>query len=135
MTPPRVLVVDDNALNIELVAAVLGAAGFEVDAAPDAEAAVRRIEAARPDLILMDIQLPDVDGMALTRRLKADPATQGIVIVAFTAYAMRGDEKRMRAAGCDGYLAKPIDVANFAAQVRACLDAQASHPPGPPGPA
>lgn len=122
MTPPRVLVVDDNALNIELVAAVLGAAGFEVDAAPDAESAVRRIEAARPDLILMDIQLPDVDGMALTRRLKADPATQAIVIVAFTAYAMRGDEMRMRAAGCDGYLAKPIDVANFAAQVRACLD-------------
>jgi two-component system cell cycle response regulator DivK len=63
--------------------------------------------------------MPDMDGLTLTRRLKSDPATAGIVIVAFTAHAMKGDEQRMREAGCDGYIAKPIDVAGFAAQVRA----------------
>ena len=69
----------------------------------------------------MDIQMPGMDGLELTQLLKADPATQHIVIVAFTAFAMRGDEEKMRAAGCDGYLSKPIDVKKFGAQIRACL--------------
>ena len=69
----------------------------------------------------MDIQLPGVDGLELTRRIKAEPSTRHIVVVAFTAFAMRGDEAKMRAAGCDGYVSKPIDVNRFAAQVRACL--------------
>jgi CheY-like chemotaxis protein len=66
----------------------------------------------------MDVQLPGQDGLALTHRLKADPATRGIAVIAFTAYAMKGDEAKMLAAGCDGYLSKPIDVATFAANVR-----------------
>ena len=123
MTGPRVLVVDDNALNVELVAFVLGAGGFEVDSAADAGLALARIATAPPDLILMDIQMPGMDGLELTRRLKAEPSTRRIVVVAFTAYAMKGDAARMRDAGCDGYLSKPIDVATFAAQVRALLEA------------
>ncbi|MDE2093983.1 MAG: response regulator [Burkholderiales bacterium] len=122
MNKPRVLIVDDNAINVELAAFVLDAGGFEVDSAADAGRALACIEVATPDVILMDIQMPGVDGLALTRRLKSDPSTRRIVVVAFTAYAMKGDEARMRAAGCDGYLAKPIDVTRFAAQVRACLD-------------
>ena len=74
-------------------------------------------------LVLMDIQLPGMDGLALTHRIKADPALRHIVVVAFTAYAMRGDELRFLAAGCDGYLAKPIDVMSFAARVRGYLPA------------
>jgi len=126
MNRPRVLVVDDNALNIELVDFVLKAGGFAVDSAANALQALERIHHSRPDLILMDIQMPGIDGLDLTRRLKADPATAAIVVIAFTAYAMKGDEERMRAAGCDGYLSKPIDVASFAGTVRAHLAAPAA---------
>jgi two-component system cell cycle response regulator DivK len=118
----RALVVDDNALNCELATFVLEAAGFVVEGVADAAQAMARVAALRPDLILMDIQLPGLDGLGLTRLLKADPATRGIAIVAFTAFAMKGDEAKFRAAGCDGYIAKPIDVATFARQVTACLD-------------
>lgn len=121
MSAPRVLVVDDNLMNIELVKFVLGEDGFLVDTALDASEALVRIASFQPELILMDIQLPGTDGLALTRTLKADPALKHIVVLAFTAYAMRGDEARMRAAGCDGYLSKPIDVSTFAASVRASL--------------
>ena len=131
MTAPRVLIVDDNALNIELVRYVLAADGIEVDTAADAAQASQRIEAAAPELILMDIQMPGIDGLTLTRQIKADPRTRHIVVVAFTAYAMKGDEARLRAAGCDGYLSKPIAVASFAAQVRACLAAGPAAPAGP----
>jgi two-component system cell cycle response regulator DivK len=119
MTPLRVLVIDDHVLNLELAAYVLREDGVEVDTADGAAAALSSIATRRPDLVLMDVQMPDMDGLTLTRRLKSDPATAGIVIVAFTAHAMKGDEQRMREAGCDGYIAKPIDVAGFAAQVRA----------------
>ena len=121
MAAPRVLVVDDNTLNVELVQFVLGSSGFDVQVASDAEQALVQIAHTPPALVLMDVQLPGTDGMELTRRLKADPATRHIVIVAFTAYAMKGDEARMRAAGCDGYLSKPIDVNTFASAVRAHL--------------
>jgi two-component system cell cycle response regulator DivK len=121
MTAPRVLIVDDNALNVELAAFVLEEAGFAVDVAPDATTLRRRIAAARPDVILMDIQLPGVDGLELTRQLRAESGTRDMAIVAFTAFAMKGDEARMLAAGCDGYIAKPIDVAQFAQQVSAFL--------------
>ena len=123
-TTPRVLIVDDNDMNITIAQVVLAAEGFEIDSANDAQAALQRVAAFQPHLILMDIQMPGMDGLALTHLLKADPATQHIRVVAFTAFAMRGDEARMRAAGCDGYLCKPIDVKHFGAQVRACL------PPG-----
>jgi CheY-like chemotaxis protein len=121
MNAPRILVVDDNAMNIDLVSFLLAADAMEVESAVDATQASALIAAQHPDLILMDIQLPGVDGLELTRRLKADPATRHIVVVALTAYAMKGDEERMRAAGCDGYIAKPIEVANFAERVRAFL--------------
>ena len=123
MTAPRVLVVDDNAMNIELVRHVLEHDGFTVASACDAHEALQCIDGFRPELILMDIQMPGMDGIELTRRLKADPQRQHIVIVAFTAYAMQGDEAKMRAAGCDGYLSKPIDVHTIAASLRSLLRA------------
>jgi len=118
---PRVLIVDDNPLNVTLARAILIAGGFEVESAADAREAVQRIDAMRPELILMDIQLPGVDGLELTRQIKAEPSTRHIVIVAFTAFAMRGDEAKMRAAGCDGYVSKPIEVNRFAEQIREFL--------------
>ena len=118
MNAPRVMVIDDNALNIELVSFVLGAGGFEVAAAFDAEQALAKLPAFDPALVLMDIQMPGMDGLELTRRLKTDAATRHIVVIAFTAYAMKGDEARLREAGCDGYIAKPINVSSFATQVR-----------------
>lgn len=121
MNAPLVLVVDDNAMNVELVGFVLEADGFAVATASDAAQALRAIERQRPQLILMDIQMPGLDGLSLTRQIKADAALRGIVVVAFTAYAMKGDEQKMRDAGCDAYLAKPVDVATFADQVRALL--------------
>jgi two-component system, cell cycle response regulator DivK len=120
---PRVLVVDDNPLNVELALAVLTADGMQVEIALDATEAAQRLAEFKPDLVLMDIQLPGVDGLTLTRQIKADPASRHVVVLAFTAYAMKGDEAKMLAAGCDGYLSKPIDVASFAAQVRSWLPA------------
>ncbi len=121
MSEKRVLIVDDNELNLELASFLLMRDGLQVATAPDGESALAQVAAFHPDLVLMDIQLPLLDGLEVTQRLRADPSTQGLVIVAFTAYAMKGDEQRMRAAGCDGYISKPIDVALFASQVRAYL--------------
>jgi two-component system, cell cycle response regulator DivK len=121
MTPARVLIVDDNPMNVAISQVVLAAADFEIDSAVNAIEARQRVAAFKPDLILMDVQMPGMNGLELTRLLKADPATRHIVVVAFTAFAMRGDEARMLAAGCDAYLSKPIDVKTFGAQVRACL--------------
>ena len=104
MSQFRVLIVDDNRLNAELAAFVLESDDVLVDSAVDAEQALARLPEFRPDLILMDIQMPGMDGLELTRRLKGDPSTRHIVIIAFTAYAMKGDELRMRQAGCDGYV-------------------------------
>jgi two-component system cell cycle response regulator DivK len=120
MDARRVLIVDDNPLNIELASFVLLEDGFIVEVAVDGNDALQRIPAFRPDLILMDVQLPGVDGLTLTKQLKAE-APVPFTVVAFTAYAMRGDEEKMRAAGCDGYIAKPIDVATFAAKVRSFM--------------
>jgi two-component system, cell cycle response regulator DivK len=118
---PRVLVVDDNPLNVELAAAVLSADGMQVEVAADAAETALRMAEFKPELVLMDIQLPGVDGLTLTRQIKADPATRHVVVLAFTAYAMKGDEARMLDAGCDGYISKPIEVGSFAAQVRRWL--------------
>jgi CheY-like chemotaxis protein len=104
-----VLIVDDNAANLKLARFALEGEGYEVRTAPDGEAALLVLREFRPRLILMDLQLPGVDGLELTRRLKDDPATSDIVIVAVTAFAMSGDRERSRRAGCDGYLTKPID--------------------------
>jgi CheY-like chemotaxis protein len=110
MSGERILIVDDNATNLKLVAYLMKANGYEVDTALEAGAALDAIAKHRPDVILMDIQLPGIDGLELTRRLKADPATRDIVIIAVTAYAMKGDEDKALAAGCDDYITKPIDT-------------------------
>jgi CheY-like chemotaxis protein len=110
MMQKRILIVDDNPTNLKLVTYLVRANGYDVDTAADAEQAVAAIRANRPALILMDLQLPGVDGLELTRRLKADPATHDIRIIAVTAYAMKGDQEKALAAGCDAYVTKPIDT-------------------------
>ena len=110
MPGERVLIVDDNPTNLKLVAYLMKANGYTVDTALDAETALDSIRVNHPDVILMDIQLPGIDGLELTRRLKADPGTRDIVIVAVTAYAMKGDQDKALAVGCDDYITKPIDT-------------------------
>ena len=105
-----ILIVDDNPMNLKLIRMLLAGGGYEVQTAADGETAEALLRTWRPSLILMDIQLPGIDGLELTRRLKNDPVTRGIVILALTAFAMKGDEERALAAGCDGYIAKPIDT-------------------------
>jgi two-component system, cell cycle response regulator DivK len=102
---------------LKLARLLLTAEGHDARTAPDAEQAIELLETFRPRLILMDIQLPGMDGLELTRLLKANPATSHIVIVALTAYAMRGDEATARTAGCDGYIAKPIDINTLPGQI------------------
>jgi two-component system, cell cycle response regulator DivK len=124
MAGEPVLVVDDNSQNLKLVRVLLRTEGYDVRTAVDAEAALGELEEFAPRLILMDIQLPGMDGLELTRKLKADPARCDIAIIAVTAYAMKGDEEKARAAGCDGYVAKPIDVETLPRLVREHLDRQ-----------
>jgi len=107
---PTILVVDDNPTNLKLVSDVLEFDGYEIIKAEDAEQAQALLKDRLPGLILMDIALPGMDGLTLTRLLKADPRTQRIPIIALTAFAMKGDEEKATAAGCDGYVTKPIDT-------------------------
>jgi CheY-like chemotaxis protein len=106
----RILIVDDNPTNLKLVTYLMQQHGYEVVTAGDADDAIASIRKSPPDLILMDVQLPGIDGLELTRQLKADPATKSIVIIALTAYAMKGDQEKAREAGCDDYVTKPIDT-------------------------
>jgi CheY-like chemotaxis protein len=110
MSAQVVLVVDDNPTNLKLLAYLLQAKGYDVRTAADAETALDVVREVMPALILMDLQLPGMDGLELTRHLKAAEATRHIIVIAVTAYAMTGDEQRARAAGCDDYMAKPIDT-------------------------
>jgi CheY-like chemotaxis protein len=110
MAGERILIVDDNPTNLKLLAYLMRARAYEVATAADADAALEDIRASSPALILMDLQLPGMDGLELTRRLKADPTTRDIIIIAVTAYAMKGDQDRAFAAGCDDYVTKPIDT-------------------------
>jgi two-component system, cell cycle response regulator DivK len=110
MNSRSILVVDDNESNLRLMKALLMAEGYLVKTALEAEEAILALETFEPQLILMDLQLPGMDGLELTRLLKRDPARRHISIVALTAYAMKGDEEKAIAAGCDGYLTKPIDT-------------------------
>lgn len=109
MAGEPILIVDDNPTNLKLAKVVLAGEGYLVRTATDAEEALGVLEDFRPSLILMDIQLPGIDGLELTRRLKSDPQKKRIVIIAVTAYAMKGDEEKALVAGCDGYVTKPID--------------------------
>lgn len=110
MAHNAILIVDDNPVNLKLMRVLLAGAGHEVLTAADAEQAMQVIRESTPRLILMDVQLPGIDGLELTRRLKADASTQNIKILGLTAYAMKGDRERILAAGFDGYIPKPIDT-------------------------
>lgn len=116
-----ILLVEDNPANMKLAAFVLAQGGHEVLAATSADAALALMRERVPALVLMDVQLPGMDGLAATRRLKADPATRAIPVVALTAFAMRGDAERIRAAGCDGYIPKPIRYQELLAEVARVL--------------
>lgn len=121
MNGASILVVDDNRTNLKLVSDVLAFEGYRILKAMDAETAEEIIRETAPDLILMDIALPGMDGLTLTRKLKADPATRRILVVALTAFAMKGDDAKAREAGCDGYITKPIDTRSLPATVAAYL--------------
>lgn len=121
MSAESILIVDDNPDNVDLARIVLAAEGWLVRAAEDATQALEVLQTYHPDLILMDVQLPGMDGLELTRRLRADSAFQDIPIVALTAYAMRADEEKAHAAGCDGYISKPIDTRTLGDRVRKYL--------------
>ncbi len=110
MASEPILIVDDNAQNLKLAKVILLGEGYEVRTAVDAESALSVLESFTPRLILLDVQLPGMDGLALTRLLKADPRRSGIIIIAVTSYAMKGDDQKAFAAGCDGYMSKPIDI-------------------------
>ena len=117
----KILVVDDNPTNLKLVSDVLEFEGYDILKAVDAEAAQVVLAATLPDLILMDIALPGMDGLTLTRKLKAEERTRGIRIVALTAFAMKGDDQKALDAGCDGYITKPIDTRKLPDQVAGFL--------------
>jgi two-component system, cell cycle response regulator DivK len=116
-----VLIVEDNPANMTLAIFLLQSAGHTVLTATDAEAGVMLARDKRPDLILMDIQLPGMDGLEATALLKREGVTSGIPVIALTALAMKGDEERIRAAGCDSYIAKPLAYRDFLAVVSAQL--------------
>jgi len=118
---PLILLVEDNEVNQLLTASVLEREGFAVDIAATSLQALEMLRLRAPDLILMDIQLPGMDGLTFTRTLKTDPATALIPIVALTAHAMSGDREQSLAAGCVGYISKPIDTRTFGRQVREFL--------------
>ena len=126
MNPHRVLIVDDNEMFIEMASYILTAAAYAVESAADAQQALETIASSPPDLILMDVQMPVMDGIALTKQLKADPRTRQIPIVAFTAFALKGDAKMLQDAGFDGYIGKPLDVMTLAAEVGFWLEGPAS---------
>ena len=117
----RILIVDDNPVNLKLATDVLEMEGYAIEKAVDAEQAQEMLKSATPDLILMDIALPGMDGLTLTRKLKADERLKDVPVVAMTAFAMKGDEQKARDAGCDGYITKPIDTRKLPQQVAAYL--------------
>ena len=116
----RILLVEDEADNMQILRDLLGA-DYEIDEAGNGERALAAVAAKRPDLILMDIQLPVMDGYEATRRLKADPALRSIPVIAITSYAMGEDEARARAAGCDDFVPKPYSPRELLAKIRQYL--------------
>jgi len=114
MANKTILVIEDNELNMKLVKSLLKMGKYEILEAPDAETGMKLLHEKKPDLILMDIQLPGMDGLSATQILKADGE---ITIIALTSHAMEGDEQKVKEAGCDGYITKPIDTRHFLQQV------------------
>lgn len=126
-----ILVVEDNPTSRKLAVLVLKNAGYGVLQADEGEQAVRIVRDAMPDLILMDVQMAGMDGLTATSILKGDPATAGIPIIALTAFAMRGDEQKILAAGCNAYITKPYHYPDFLARVEQTLEASGrTVPPG-----
>ena len=117
----RILVVEDHEDNRQILRVLLGSAGYQMIEAHDGETALTTAASERPDLILMDIQLPGLDGYEATRRIKADPALSGIPIIAVTSYALSGDEEKARAAGCSAYVTKPYSPLELLKRLREYL--------------
>ena len=117
-----ILIVDDNAVNLKLMRILLAGEGYAVRTAIDADDAVAVLREFKPRLILMDLQMPGMDGLELTRRLKKGPVLAETVVVALTAYAMKGDEGKALEAGCDGYITKPIDTRTLTATIAGYLE-------------
>jgi len=122
----HILIVDDNPIDLKLASAALEVGEFNVDVAADAEQAQDMLPSMLPDLILIDIALPGIDGLSLTRIVKADPRLRHVPVVALTAFAMQGDDERAAAAGCVGYITKPINPRRFAGQILDILNAARS---------
>ncbi len=123
MSNRTILVIEDNALNMKLVKSLLKIGNYTVLEAEDAETGIRVAREQKPDLILMDIQLPGMDGLTATRILKEDEAVNGIPIIALTSHAMDGDEQKALNAGCGGYISKPIDTRAFLQSIENCFKA------------
>jgi len=121
MSTKTILVVEDNALNMKLVKSLLKIAKHDMLEAPDAETGITLARDKKPDLILMDIQLPGMDGLTATQIIKEDPSVKDIPIVAFTSFAMEGDEEKAMEVGCAGYITKPLDTQNFLKAVESYL--------------
>ncbi|NMF88199.1 response regulator [Aromatoleum petrolei] len=117
-----ILLVEDNPANMKLAAFVLAQGGHDVLCATSADEALVLVRERQPALVLMDVQLPGMDGLTATRQLKDDPSTRAIPVIALTAFAMRGDAERIRAAGCDGYIAKPIRYQQLLGEVARALE-------------
>ncbi len=117
MQDRKILVIEDNELNMKLVVALLKIANYQILQAVDAESGIRLARDQRPALILMDVQLPGIDGLAATRLIKADEELKATPVVALTSYAMQGDEEKAREAGCDGYISKPLDTRRFLGRI------------------
>jgi two-component system cell cycle response regulator DivK len=116
-----VLIVEDNELNMKLFNDLLRANGYETLLMRNGHEALESLKTARPDLIIMDIQLPEISGLEVTKRIKQDEQVKHIPVIAVTAFAMKGDEERIRQGGCEGYLSKPISVATFIDTVKGYL--------------
>jgi len=113
-----ILIIEDNAMNVKLMRDLLQAKGYQTKEVETAEEGIALAREEKPDLIIMDIELPGMDGLQATGILKADPLTKNVPVLAVTAYAMKGDREKALAAGCDGYIAKPIEILDFLEHIR-----------------
>src|SRR5581483_4392536 len=120
-----ILVVDDVPVNLKLTDILLRREGFQVHTAPDAEEALSLLRGFQPDLMLVDIELPGMDGLSLTRQVKQNPVTRNIVVVALSGHASSGDDRRAAEAGCDAYITKPVDSATLLSNIRQQLERRA----------
>lgn len=117
MTAGRVLIVEDNPVNLRLAQFLLEKRGFTVRKAGNGTECLTEMAQELPDIVLMDIQLPGEDGLAVTRKIRSDPRLAHVIVVALTAHAMAGDREKILGAGCDGYIAKPVDPQSLAGEV------------------